>query len=288
MKNLVVRALSGAVYVALIVCSILFGGQWAFPALCCIFAFLGIMEFQKITQHDFYDNPRMLFIDLLVGVSIPATIALWLSGVFYIALAMAIFILVLVLIRFIAQLYAVKEDAVRQMANSVLSVVYVAIPLGFATNLLCQGLPQILLLMFVMIWLNDTGAYLVGSALGSHRLFARLSPKKSWEGFFGGLAFCVGAGVLVKGIFPEQFAFFTTVQLAIMGLIVSLTATWGDLFESMIKRTFGVKDSGTLIPGHGGILDRIDSLLFVAPATTIYLIILSAQILYDGSVIVGQ
>lgn len=288
MKNLVVRAMSGAVYVALIVCSILFGGNWAFLALCCIFAFLGIMEFQKITQRDFYENPRVLFIDLLVGVSIPATVALWFSGNSYIAVALTIFILILILVRFIAQLYAVKEDAIRQIANSVLSVVYVAIPLAFASILLCMGLPQVLLLMFVMIWLNDTGAYLVGSALGSHRLFARLSPKKSWEGFFGGLAFCVGAGILVKGFFPGQFTFFTTAQLGIMGLIVSVTATWGDLFESLIKRTFGVKDSGTLIPGHGGILDRIDSLLFVAPATAIYLLILSARILYEGSVIVGQ
>ena len=117
-----------------------------------------------------------------------------------------------------------------------------------------EGTSILLLAIFVCIWVNDTGAYLAGSTLGKHKLFPSVSPKKSWEGFFGGLvASAVAAGLLLGW---EQ---------AYYGVLISIIATWGDLFESMIKRSVGVKDSGSILPGHGGILDRIDSLLFVLP-----------------------
>ena len=141
--------------------------------------------------------------------------------------------------------------------------------------------------MFVMIWLNDTGAFLVGSAIGSHRLFARLSPKKSWEGFFGGFAFSIIAGYLAHSLLPEYFAGYSANALGLLGAIVSVISTWGDLFESMIKRQMGVKDSGNLIPGHGGILDRIDSLLFVAPATFIFVSV-HFLLYYGMGIIAGQ
>lgn len=273
MKNLIVRSLSGAVYVALIVCSILFGSGWAFPALCCVFAFIGIMEFQKMTQDDFYASPLTLFIDLLIGIFLPVLAALSFSYSQYsfFALPVTAVIFLLVITRFVMQFYLHRENPVRHIACSVLSVVYVAVPLSFAAAMLMFS-PALLLLMFVMIWLNDTGAFLVGSAIGSHHLFKRLSPKKSWEGFFGGLVFCVAAGVLAKVFFPGTLGVFSTKTLIVFGIIVCVMSTWGDLFESMIKRTVGVKDSGTLIPGHGGVLDRIDSLLFVAPCTLFYFI----------------
>lgn len=272
MKNLIVRSISGAVYVALIVCSILFGGGWAFPALCCVFVFIGIMEFQKMAQDDFYASPRTLFVDLLIGISMPAVIALWFSQIWFLAYPAVAIVAVLVMMRFVMQLYLHREDPLRHVAYSVMSVVYVALPLAFATLMLFIN-SNLLLLMFVMIWLNDTGAFLVGSALGSHHLFKRHSPKKSWEGFFGGLAFCIAAGYLAKALFPSEFALLSPQALALFGAVVSVMSTWGDLFESMIKRTIGVKDSGSLIPGHGGILDRIDSLLFVAPATVFFFIV---------------
>ena len=129
---------------------------------------------------------------------------------------------------------------------------------------------SLLLLAFVMIWMNDTGAFLVGCTIGKHRLFERISPKKSWEGFWGGLVFSVLSGVAYY-YFVDQaqgLPFYV-----ILGVIASIFATFGDLVESMFKRSIGVKDSGNLIPGHGGILDRIDSLLFVLPATALYLYI---------------
>mgnify|MGYP001024785749 CR=1 FL=1 len=267
--------MSGAVYVALIVCSILFGQNWGFPLLCCIFIFLGVMEFQKMTQSNFYDSPRSLFVDLLVALSMPVTVAMWVAGYEFLGIIVPLAACVLAMIRFVMQLYAHRADALRHMAFSIMSVAYVAVPMVFAV-LLYFSAPigkYVLLLMFVMIWLNDTGAFLVGSAIGSHRLFARLSPKKSWEGFVGGLVFCVVAGYLASVLFPNYFGGHGSMVYAGMGALVSVMSTWGDLFESMIKRAVGVKDSGNIIPGHGGILDRIDSLLFVAPATFIYYII---------------
>lgn len=272
MKNLIVRSLSGAVYVALIVCSILFGGGWAFPVLCCIFTFTGILEFQKMTQTDFYDSPRMLFVDLLIGLAIPAIVAMSFCGLPMLAILTGIATIILALTRLITQLYSHRENPLRHIAYSIMSVTYLALPLAAATGILFID-RGILLLMFVMIWLNDTGAFLVGSAIGSHRLFPRHSPKKSWEGFFGGMAFCIAAGYLAMVLIPDYFGQYGTVPMIAFGVVVCIMSTWGDLFESMLKRTVGVKDSGNIIPGHGGILDRIDSLLFVAPATLVFWII---------------
>jgi phosphatidate cytidylyltransferase len=154
-----------------------------------------------------------------------------------------------------------------------MSQLYIALPL-----LVLQFIYKIgagfVLLMFVLIWLNDTGAFLVGCTLGRHRLFPRISPKKSWEGFFGGMAFCIAAGVAAKLIFPEYFFICSMPAMVGFGIVVCVFATWGDLIESLIKRTAGVKDSGKLLPGHGGILDRIDSLLVVSLATMTYIILL--------------
>ncbi|MDE5800832.1 MAG: phosphatidate cytidylyltransferase [Paramuribaculum sp.] len=274
MKNILIRAASGAVYVALIVVSILYGSYWAFPTLCAFFTFLGIMEFQRMAQTDFFSSPQSLFVDLLIGLLIITVTAL--NGIHIVGNFMPsiliLFTLLLVLVRLIMQLYSHRADAVKHLAYSLMSIFYVAVPLAFAIILYHAFGAAMMLLVFIMIWLNDTGAFLVGSALGSHHLFKRLSPKKSWEGFIGGLCFCIAAGYLAKPIAPEYFEMFSDGWLVGLGVLVCVMSTWGDLFESMIKRTFGVKDSGNILPGHGGILDRIDSLLFVAPSVLLYLL----------------
>ena len=175
-----------------------------------------------------------------------------------------------ILVRFIMALYDKQDGAFARVGWSLLSIVYIALPL-FLLNLEYSDRDNskfIILAMFVMIWLNDTGAYCVGSAFGKHRLFPRLSPKKSWEGFFGGLVCCVGASVGAYYLIPESGYI---VAWLCYGVAICLLSTWGDLFESMLKRSHGIKDSGHLIPGHGGILDRIDSLLFASWGTFILL-----------------
>jgi len=124
-----------------------------------------------------------------------------------------------------------------------------------------------LMAVFVTIWVNDTGAYVFGVTLGKHRMFERVSPKKSWEGFIGGGLTALLSGYVFSLIVPE----ISLIQWLIFSEIVVIFGTFGDLLESLMKRTIHVKDSGDVIPGHGGLLDRFDSMLLVAPAIFIYL-----------------
>ena len=180
------------------------------------------------------------------GVLTPFTTAV-MGGTFF-----TIYLLYMI-VRLVMQLYNQESSPLTNLAYSYMGQMYVA------------------LAVFIMIWLNDTGAFCVGSLLGKHKLYPRISPKKSWEGFFGGVAFVIASAFVFKYCFPLYFTNISLCGLIGLGAVVAAFATWGDLIESLIKRTLGVKDSGTLLPGHGGILDRIDSLLLVIPATLLYL-----------------
>jgi phosphatidate cytidylyltransferase len=127
--------------------------------------------------------------------------------------------------------------------------------------------PHFVMSIFILVWVNDTGAYLVGSNFGKRRLFPRISPRKSWEGFWGGFALALGASQLFAHFFP-QIIWYHWLGLTIVTVVIG---TWGDLVESLIKRTYGAKDSGSLLPGHGGILDRFDSVILAAPAVYLYI-----------------
>lgn len=271
LKNLVKRSLSGIIYVALIVACVILGGWW-FNALLLLFTILGVVEFHSLVDKSVSKKTSVvpLVTDLLASVAL-------VLGMSYSLAFLAIFILCLI-VRLIAQLYIHEDAPLVRLAYSYMGVFYIALPLGllgFIMEMLGEDIAKALLLtMFVMIWLNDTGAFLVGSSMGRHKLFPSVSPKKSWEGAIGGVIFSIGAAFVVKYCFPDYFDSVTIVQLCVMGLIVGIISIWGDLVESMIKRTLHVKDSGNLIPGHGGILDRIDSLLLVAPAVAVYFFII--------------
>lgn len=269
MKNIVTRSLSGIVYVALIVGAIFAGHDW-FMALMAMFAFLAVREFQMLTKGASDHSPFTLLINT---VDIAAAVALCL--ITHDELIFMIFgiytLAAYLIIRIILSLYDKRSETFASVGNSILSVLYIGLPLALAALLdRCSGgqgiYRYLMLVIFIMIWLNDTGAYCVGCTLGRHKLFERLSPKKSWEGFWGGMIFCIAAGIACT----YSIGFDRWMQWVGLGITVSIFSTWGDLFESLIKRTLGVKDSGHLIPGHGGILDRIDSLLLVAPACFIY------------------
>jgi phosphatidate cytidylyltransferase len=150
---------------------------------------------------------------------------------------------------------------------------FVALPLSLL-NFIYYKNPLLLLAIFIFIWLNDTGAYCVGSLIGKHRLFERISPKKSWEGFWGGLILCVISGIAIATWLNSYFNGPQLYGWIVLAAIVSIFSTWGDLCESLIKRSIGVKDSGKILPGHGGILDRIDSLLLVSPTALLFFTIL--------------
>ena len=268
MKKLLVRALTGAVYVAVIVAVLVCCGSSGFSLLLSVFALLGMLEMLRMAKGTVGLHASTATLDILIGLSITSSVAfassspstLWIIG------AETAF---LVMLRGVLQLYLHDANPVRDIALSALSIVYIAIPLAVAVFFRLFFGEWYMLLVFVMIWLNDTGAFLVGSRFGKHRLFERLSPKKSWEGFWGGFAFCLISGWLAWMLFPHAFG-GQCWEYLVLGAIVSVFSTWGDLFESMIKRAVGVKDSGNILPGHGGMLDRIDSLLFVAPAAAVF------------------
>lgn len=264
MTNLIKRAVTGAIYVALIVCSLLFGGVWAFPLLCCIFSAGALYEFYHIGK-PYGESPVILSLDLAIGI-ITTAIPLVLQVVHDGLAISLVFVCMALIARCVAQLYSSESNALDRLAFSFAGIIYISVPMALMSALMLWSTPYIALALFIMLWLNDTGAYIVGSSIGKHRLMERISPKKSWEGFFGGLFFtAVGAAVMAPWLTVEGWSAYGIVMTAVIGVIISVTATWGDLVESMIKRSRGVKDAGHILPGHGGILDRIDSLLLAVP-----------------------
>ena len=274
MKNLILRSITGIIYVGLICASVLLGG-WPFIVFFGIIAILALEEFYHLTNASTGgENITTLIIDVAgglilcvglgsvnTGVLSPFTMAV-LGGTFF-----TVYLLYLI-VRLVLQLYNQEASPLTNLAYSYMGQMYIALPIGLMS--MYYTLPNgmhLLLAMFIMIWLNDTGAFCVGSMIGKHKLFPRISPNKSWEGFFGGVVFAIASAFVFKYGFPQYFDNISIGGLCGLGVVVSAFATWGDLVESLIKRTLGVKDSGTLLPGHGGILDRIDSLLLVVPAS---------------------
>lgn len=272
MKNIVLRSLSGIIYVGLIVC-LLITNEYAFFALCTLFIILGTIEFSKLTNQETKTLPIIL--DILLSLSVIFAIIGAVSG----ELMLITIPSILMLLRFVVQLYMPNDkNPLNTLANSILGIIYIAGPIWLMAYLYKEASPAIVLAMFIMIWLNDTGAYIVGSLLGRklipYKMFPRISPKKSWAGFVGGLLFTIASSFVFINLFGEYYQELNMLVMIGFAVVVVVFATWGDLIESLIKRTIGVKDSGNLIPGHGGILDRIDSLLFVVPAILCYWILL--------------
>lgn len=269
MKNLIVRTLSGAVYVALITASIIAGASWFF-ALICLFAALGVVEVDKMASH----KPGIVATALDIAVTLMIVTAGYAICSYHVSLLGVSLTLVpgLGIFRLIWALWDKREDAFRCVAGSILAIAYLGLPM-MLFNFVYDYSKWLALFLFILIWFNDTGAYLFGSWLGKHRLYERLSPKKSWEGFFGGMLSCVAMGIgcyFIMGAIEDGID-WPLWMWPVYAAIVSIFATFGDLFESLLKRSAHIKDSGNIIPGHGGILDRIDSLLFVVPATMLVL-----------------
>lgn len=268
MKNILLRSISGAIYVALIVAGVLIN-SWTFLALCLLFVILSLIEYFTLELHDNASRNNYLtcILDVAGGVAMVGGTWLFVNGICIYGIAAY---LIYLLARLITQLYIKGVNPVTSLSKSFLGQLYIALPLSVIMFIYAEA-PYLVLAMFIFIWLNDTGAFIVGCSIGRHRLFPRLSPKKSWEGFWGGLVFCIAAAFVIKSFWPDTYT-LTIGQMVGFAVVVSVFATWGDLVESMFKRSLNVKDSGKIIPGHGGILDRIDSLLCVIPAVTCYLL----------------
>lgn len=268
MKNWITRAITGIIYVAVIVGGILLGDWW-YLLMTLILTLPALIEFKRITAKG-RESSLNTMIDLMGAAFLLFSCS---SAVRFTLLPLFV---AYFLLRLLSQIYTKDENPVTSLVGSLAAQFYITFPIALMLGIAMIGNRIMLLEMFILIWLSDTGAFIVGSLFGKHKLFPRLSPKKSWEGFIGGLLFCVGAAIGMYYLF-EHPVHFGGNGLWIMigfGIIVPIFATLGDLVESMIKRAVGVKDSGKLLPGHGGMLDRIDSLLMVAPATFLYLTII--------------
>lgn len=277
MKNLIKRILSGAIYIALIVAAILLldNSPVMYLLVFSLLIVLGISEMITMAKDDATQSWLVNIVDMLGGVGLFVAFYLHYEVESMQRSMWLLPIVAYLLLRTIVQLYRPRQNALHSLERSFFSIGYVALPLALLNCIMSITAPRLLLGVFMFIWLYDTGAFCVGVLLGRHRLFERISPKKSWEGVIGGIAVCVAGAYATHYWFDEFFQVPDLNTWVNLSVVVAVFSTFGDLVESLIKRTVGVKDSGNIMPGHGGILDRIDSLLLVAPAVLLYLLLLN-------------
>jgi len=274
MKKLLVRTATGAAYVAVMIFCTMFR-PWTLLTLIVVLALLAVGEFAHICCADGKHavNRVLLFCSAIAfPVAIYLSFRLEESNILLLLSPHAL----ILLLAFLHELYAHHEDPIGNLGLIALAQVYIVVPLAMLSLLAFapfdaeeRAFWTLPLALYVFLWLNDSGAYLIGSWLGKHKLFPRISPGKTWEGSIGGAIVALASAL----VFAHFFPFMSVWRWIALALVVVVFGTWGDLIESLIKRTLGIKDSGALLPGHGGILDRIDSMLLAIPAVVIYLCI---------------
>ena len=285
-KNFFQRSLSGLVYVLVIaICTTPVGAylfssflpevkqQYLFYGLITFFFAVGIFECIRIMK---FDNGiyKWLVFPIAAFIYYTFTKRFFYHGFFFNVNLSEMLSLALIPIA-ATTLFKFPKELYFENGKLIFTVVYLALPFGFAL-----GLPKFstldtektftleVFMLFVLIWSSDTFAYLTGKFFGKHKMAPKISPKKTWEGFAGGVVLTLVLGFFVEQYFPELRG-----NWMIVGLLVSIFAPLGDLVESQLKRSFAVKDSGNIIPGHGGVLDRLDSFIICAPVVYLYFIL---------------
>ena len=275
MSTFTTRLISGTVYVALIVLVLSLSMVWGLWILLSFFAVAGIIEFNRLTG---VNRPYIFRIVLDCAAAVWLLYATAQYGM-AISHGLAIFLPYLLYLLYVVcrSTFLPHQAMLPSLSNSLIGQLYIAVPLALTIRLTLVVVPfssmtqfdgSLLLAIFIFIWVNDTGAYLVGSRWGKRRLAPSISPKKSVEGSIGGLLLVLLSAVVLRLLLVPELSWL---RILLIATVVAVFGTIGDLFESSLKRQAGVKDSGKLIPGHGGILDRIDSLLLAVPA--VYLLL---------------
>lgn len=277
-KNLIVRSITGVLFVAIMVAGFLSPRAMVF--LFSLITGLTLWEYTGLVNG--LDNVQVnRFISTVAGVYFFLAVAGWRTGIVNNFVVMVPYLLTIVYL-FISELYTKNKNAINDWAYTMLGQMYIALPFSMINILAFEMAPDqsgvsydtmLPLSVFIFLWVNDSGAYLTGSLLGRHKLFPRISPGKTWEGSIGGgiLVIAVAAllGYLVnRGVDVPRLSILGWMGL---GLVIAVVGTWGDLVESLFKRTLGIKDSGNILPGHGGMMDRFDSSLMAIPAAVLYL-----------------
>jgi phosphatidate cytidylyltransferase len=278
-KNFIVRTITGVLFVAIMVAGFL--NPRAMILLFTIITGLGIWEYSGLVNN-YADNVQVnKFISTVAAVYLFLAVAAWRTGIVGNFNVMVPYILSIVYL-LITELYTGNSNAINNWAYTMLGQMAIAFPLALINILAFEMAPDgsgirfdtlLPLSVFIFLWVNDTGAYCSGSLFGKHKLFPRISPAKTWEGSIGGgILVLIVAGIIGylanKSGDPHTLNIYQWIGL---GIVVCVFGTWGDLVESLFKRTLGIKDSGNILPGHGGILDRFDSSLMAIPAAVIYL-----------------
>lgn len=272
-NNFIQRAVTGVLFVAVLVGCILYG-PLSFGILFTIICALSVHEFAHLVNQ----NDEVTINSTITALGGAYLFLALMSFCTQQSIGSGVFLpyLLLILYLMITELYLKRRNPIGNWAYSMLSQLYVALPFALLNVLAFQNSPTtssvtynpiLPLSIFVFIWLSDTGAYCVGSLIGKHHLFERISPKKSWEGSIGGGVFSIASSLVFAHFFPIMSYW----QWAGLAIVVVIFGTWGDLTESLMKRQLGIKDSGNILPGHGGMLDRFDSALIAIPAAVVYL-----------------
>jgi len=291
MKNLIIRTITGVIFVAAIVASFL--RPEAMVLLFSIVTGMTIWEFTGLVNDECEQVCVNRFITTVAGVYFFFAMTYFCSDLYGGAAKSVVFIpyLVTIIYLIVSELYLRQVNPINDWAYTMLSQMYIALPFSLLNVLAFNATPEgtvvfnsvLPLSVFIFLWVNDTGAYCTGSLLGHHKLFPRISPGKSWEGSIGGAIFVLAAAyaigyydntLILDGDNTGRGMLSLPAWLG-LGLVVVVFGTWGDLVESLFKRTLGIKDSGNILPGHGGMLDRFDSSLMAIPAAVVYLYTLS-------------
>ena len=278
LKNFIVRTLSGAVLL-LVILGAMWVGYYGFLALLAIITAGGVWEFYTLCRAKGYEPQRgtgmaLSLLLFCVGATIGAgLVANAPADVMEFVLLAAFAVVLLMGVVFFAEVFRNRPTPIVNVATTLAGVGYVALPMALMAilPLLCADMEEWRSLYFLfylfLVWGNDVFAYLAGVTMGRHKMCERLSPKKSWEGFAGGVLGSLAVGALAAYVLDENYVIWIG-----LALIVSLASVLGDLVESMFKRDAGVKDSGNILPGHGGILDRFDAFILSVPFAFIYLL----------------
>jgi len=269
LKKLITRTITGIVLVLVMLTAIL-GSEYSFAFLFLIILAASIYEFTNLfKQSEVKPNKFFSYSVSIILFAISFLIAKGIIEIKYFFGILPFFLMIMA-----AELYRKKDKVAENIAVTIFSIIYLAIPLSLINFLVFPEIlsanaytPKLLIALFSLIWIYDSGAYLVGVSIGKHRLFERISPKKSWEGAIGGTLIAIAASYFISGFIPE----IKLVHWISISILTVVSSTFGDLTESMFKRYFGIKDSGNILPGHGGVLDRFDSLFFAAPVIVVYL-----------------
>ena len=281
MKNLILRTITGIAFVAVLVGAIIYS-PFTFGALFAVVSGLATLEFCRIVNNQ--EGVRVNYFMCTV-----ASIFLYLAFFAYscgyanlLIMPASVFLpyVAMLIYLFVSPLYFGRQNALKSWAFTMMSQLYVALPFALLNAISFIPYPMgplgtayvymYPLAVFLFLWSSDTGAYCVGSLLGRkipYKLFPSISPKKSWVGSIGGTLLAIAVGAVVSRFEPS----LTPLQWMGFALVVAVFGTWGDLVESQIKRQLGIKDSGNVLPGHGGFLDRFDSSILAIPASLIYL-----------------